>query len=206
MSFWDQQFSTEHYKYGTAPNAFVVSQAARIAPGSRVLVPGDGEGRNGVWLAEQGHDVTSIDGSAVGLEKTQTLARMRGVRITTVHADLVAWEPVAASVDAVVSIYLHFPPDVRTMIHAKFLHALRPGGLFLLEAFHPSHFGTSTFGPKDVSMLYSLDVLRADLAAFAATATGGAHEELLAEEVTVDLDEGPGHTGRAQVTRWVQRV
>ncbi|MCC7001028.1 MAG: class I SAM-dependent methyltransferase [Gemmatimonadaceae bacterium] len=206
MSFWDQQFSTEHYKYGTAPNAFLVSQAARIAPGSRVLVPGDGEGRNGVWLAEQGHDVMSIDSSAVGLEKTQALARSRGVRVTTVHADLVEWEPVAASVDAVVSIYLHFPPDIRAKIHAKFIRALRPGGLFILEAFHPSHFGSSTFGPKDVTMLYSLDLLRADLTAFAATATGGAHEELLAEEVTVDLDEGPGHAGRSQVTRWVLRV
>ena len=101
MSFWDQQFSTAHYKYGTAPNAFLVSQAARVAAGSRVLVPGDGEGRNGVWLAEQGHDVTSIDSSAVGLEKTQSLARSRGVRITTAHADLVAWEPVEASVPTV---------------------------------------------------------------------------------------------------------
>ena len=206
MSFWDQQFSTAHYKYGTAPNAFLVSQAARVAAGSRVLVPGDGEGRNGVWLAEQGHDVTSIDSSAVGLEKTQSLARSRGVRITTAHADLVAWEPVEASVDAVVSIYLHFPPDVRAMIHAKFLRALRPGGLFILEAFHPSHFGTSTFGPKDPTMLYSLAMLRADLAAFTTTAPSHPHEELLAEELTVDLDEGPGHAGRSRVTRWVLRV
>jgi SAM-dependent methyltransferase len=206
VSFWDQQFSSPQYKYGTAPNAFLVSQAARIDAGSRVLVPGDGEGRNGVWLAEQGHAVTSVDGSSVGLDKSQALARTRGVRLTTVHADLVTWEPDAGSVDAVVSIYLHFPPDLRAMIHAKFFRALRPGGVFILEAFHPSHFGQSTFGPKDVTMMYSLELLRGDLATFAAAMPGQRHEELLAEEVAVDLDEGPGHAGRSQVTRWVLRV
>lgn len=69
MTFWDQAFDIPGYKYGTAPNAFVREQAARLRPGGRVLVPGDGEGRNGVWLAAQGHEVLSVDGSAVGLPR-----------------------------------------------------------------------------------------------------------------------------------------
>lgn len=87
MNFWDQNFSAAGYKYGTAPNAFLVWQAQRLAPASDVLVPGDGEGRNGVWLAQQGHRVTAMDGSTVGLQKTQALAAERGVDITTVHGD-----------------------------------------------------------------------------------------------------------------------
>ncbi|WEE75558.1 TPMT family class I SAM-dependent methyltransferase [Comamonas testosteroni] len=74
MDFWDQQFSVEGYKYGTAPNAFLQSEAHRIAPSSKVLVPGDGEGRNSVWLAQQGHQVTALDVSSVGLQKAKALA------------------------------------------------------------------------------------------------------------------------------------
>lgn len=69
MNFWDQRFAEPGYKYGTEPNAFLREQATRFAPHSQILVPGDGEGRNGVWLAQQGHSVTSVDSSAVGLQR-----------------------------------------------------------------------------------------------------------------------------------------
>lgn len=88
-SVWDQNYrATADFKYGEQPNAFLVAQAARLAPASRILLPGDGEGRNGVWLAERGHAAFSIDGSAVGLERAQDLARRRGVTLHTTHADL----------------------------------------------------------------------------------------------------------------------
>ena len=77
--FWDQRFAGETFKYGLEPNAFLRAEATRLAPGSRVLVPGDGEGRNGVWLAQQGHRVCSVDASPVGLDKALQLARQRGV-------------------------------------------------------------------------------------------------------------------------------
>ena len=72
--FWDQRFAGETFKYGLEPNAFLRAEATRLAPGSRVLVPGDGEGRNGVWLAQQGHRVCSVDASPVGLDKALRLA------------------------------------------------------------------------------------------------------------------------------------
>lgn len=201
MSFWDQQFAAPGFKYGTAPNAFLQEQAHRLAPSSTVLVPGDGEGRNGVWLATQGHHVWAVDSSAVGLAKARALAGERGVTIDTVVADLAEWCPPPASVDAVVLIYVHFPPALRTLVHQRMLAALRDGGMLILEAFHPAQLGRTSGGPKDVSMLYTLEMLREDVAAAAADT----FEEIVAWEGETRLDEGPGHQGIANVVRLVVR-
>lgn len=194
MNFWDQNFSVEGYKYGTAPNAFMADQALRLQRASDVLVPGDGEGRNGVWLAQQGHRVTAMDSSRVGLHKAQTLANERQVVIQTVLADLNDWTPEPNSADVLVLIYLHLPPSLRAAAHQRLITALRPRGLLILEAFHPRQLSHSSGGPKDEAMLYTLDMLRQDFA--------GMHE-LLAYEGETSLNEGPGHQGLAHVTRWV---
>ena len=201
MNFWDEQFSAFESKYGTAPNAFLREQASLLQPGSTVLVPGDGEGRNGVWLAGEGHHVTTVDISRVGLGKARALAAERGVVIRTVHADLTEWAPIELSVDALVLIYVHFPPIVRATIHRKLLSGLRPGGLLILEAFHPNQLGHASGGPKDLTMLYTLELLRSDLA----SVPDAVFEELTAWEGETRLDEGPGHCGDAQVTRLVAR-
>lgn len=196
MNFWDQQFSAEGYKYGTQPNAFLAAQAHRLAPGSDVLVPGDGEGRNGAWLAGQGHFVTAMDGSAVGLEKARALAASRGVHLQTVQADLADWTPAPGSADAVVLTFVHLPPAIRLAAHRRLMQALRPGGLLLLEAFHPRQLPLRSGGPKDEAMLYTLAMLRQDFDGL---------DECLGEEVETLLDEGPGHQGPAQVIRWIGR-
>ena len=196
MTFWDQNFSAPGYKYGTEPNAFLREQAFRLSPGSRVLVPGDGEGRNGVWLAMQGHQVMSVDLSLVGLHKAQQLASEKGVALTVLQADLADWTPEPGSFDAVVLTYVHLPPAIRAAAHARLAAGLRSGGSFILEAFHPEQLAHGSGGPKDPAMLYDLAMLRADLAA--------SHlQELLAWEGQVTLDEGPGHQGLAHVTRYV---
>lgn len=195
MNLWDQSYSASGYKYGTQPNAFLVWQAQRLAPGSDVLVPGDGEGRNGVWLAQQGHRVTAMDGSSVGLRKAQALAAERGVAITTVHGDLADWAPDPASFDAVVLIFVHLPPTIRSAAHRRLAAGLRPGGLLLLEAFHPLQLQHSSGGPRDEAMLYAPELLRADF--------GDVLDELLLWQGEVTLDEGPGHQGKAHVTRYV---
>ena len=128
MNFWDQNFSAPGYKYGQYPNAFLVDQIPQLEAASDVLVPGDGEGRNGVWLAQQGHHVTTVDSSVVGLIKSKALATKRGVHITTVHADLADWVPNPDSADALVLIYLHLPPLLRASAHKRLLNALRPRG------------------------------------------------------------------------------
>lgn len=202
MTFWDQQFSIDGFKYGTQPNAFLRAQASRLAPGSEVLLPGDGEGRNSVWLAQQGHRATALDQSTVGLAKAQALAAERGVSLHVLQADLAQWQAQPDSFDAVVSIYLHLPPALRAVAHQHLFNALRPGGWFVLEAFHPRQLGYQSGGPKDEAMLYTLEMLRADLA----LATRADRHEVLAWEGETQLDEGSGHQGPAFVTRlMVQR-
>ena len=197
MNFWDQQFSGAGFKYGTLPNAFLLGQASRLPSAARILVPGDGEGRNSVWLASQGHQVLAMDGSAVGLAKAQALAAEQGVRIATQLADLADWQPPLAAFDALVLTYVHLPPAIRARAHQKLADALRPGGLLILEAFHPKQLERSSGGPKQLDMLYALADLEADFA--------GRLQWLLREECETVLDEGPGHQGPAWVTRLVGR-
>lgn len=196
MTFWDQNFSAPGYQYGTEPNAFLREQAFRLQPGNRVLLPGDGEGRNGVWLAVQGHRVTSVDLSLVGLNKARQLAAGKGVELAILQADLADWAPEPASFDALVLTYVHLPPAIRASAHARLAAGLRDGGWLILEAFHPAQLAHGSGGPRDPAMLYDLVMLRADLA--------GAHlQEALAWEGQTMLDEGPGHQGLAHVTRYV---
>ena len=196
--FWDQNFSAAGFKYGTNPNAFLEQQANRLPAAADVLVPGDGEGRNGVWLAQQGHHVTAMDGSSVGLDKAQALARERGVTITTVLGDLADWAPAPGAFDAVVLIYVHLPPAIRERAHRRLAAGLRPGGWLLLECFHPEQLPRTSGGPKDVAMLYTPELLTADFA--------GLLEPVMAWDGEAPLSEGPGHQGLARVTRWVGRM
>lgn len=195
--FWDQRFAGETFKYGLEPNAFLRAEATRLAPGSRVLVPGDGEGRNGVWLAQQGHRVCSVDASPVGLDKALRLARQRGVDIDVELGDLEVWAPVPGAWDALVLIYVHLPLAWRTPVHRRLAQGLRPGGRVIVEAFHPAQLGRDSGGPRDLDMLCTLEDLRADFGMFC--------EELSGWQGEVMLDEGPGHQGAAQVTRWSAR-
>ena len=197
MNFWDQNFSAPGYKYGTEPNAFLQAQSPRLPKGAHILLPGDGEGRNGVWLAQQGHHVTAVDSSPVGLEKAQSLARERQTHIHTIEADLADWTPPAHSADALVLVYLHLPPGIRRSAHQRLMQALRPGGWLIVEVFHPQQLQYHSGGPKDAAMLYTLDMLRQDFAGL---------KEVLAREEETQLSEGPGHQGQAFVTRWVAQA
>ncbi len=199
MNFWDRQYSAvEGYKYGTRPNAFLMAEAHRLPPHARVLVPGDGEGRNGVWLASQGHEVLTVDISEVGVARSRALAAESGVHVDTLVADLKTWAPPPGAFDAVVLMYLHMPAAMRTAVHHNVAAALRSGGLLLLEAFHPTQLGRASGGPKEIDLLYALDDIRADFKE--------AIEEVSGEELEVLLDEGPGHQGMAMVTRYRGRA
>lgn len=193
-AFWDGKFSGDTYAYGTAPNAHLLEQADHLFLGAKVLVPGDGEGRNGVWLARQGMDVLSVDGSAVGLEKARRLAAASNVPLKTQQADLLAWDWPEATFDGVVSIFLHFSAADRPRMHAAMAAALRPGGILILEAFRPGQLQHSSGGPKDPDLLYRAEDLRADFA--------GLRIDLL-EEGDCVLDEGPLHQGPAATVRLI---
>ena len=196
MNFWDQKYDMPDYKYGKLPNRFLQEQQVRLRPASTVLLPGDGEGRNSVWLAQQGHSVTAVDSSALGLDKIRRLAAEKGVAVDAQLADLEQWTPEPGSFDAVVLTYVHLPASWRAQAMQRLARGLRSGGWLVLEAFHPLQLGYSSGGPKDASMLYTLQTLRGDLAA-------AGLQEALAWEGEVLLAEGTGHQGPAYVTRYV---
>ncbi|MBK7906417.1 MAG: class I SAM-dependent methyltransferase [Gemmatimonadetes bacterium] len=201
MSFWDEQFAGDQFKYGTAPNSFLAGEAARLGARAQILVPGDGEGRNSVWLAGQGHQVTALDQSAVGLAKARALAAVRGVTIAPLQADLSTWSPEPDAWDAIVLTYVHLPPAWRRDAHRRLAGGLRRGGVLLLEGFHPAQLGRSSGGPKDVAMLFTLAMLREDFGPEGPAPL----TELVGWDGEVILDEGPGHQGAAMVTRFVGR-
>jgi 2-polyprenyl-3-methyl-5-hydroxy-6-metoxy-1,4-benzoquinol methylase len=194
QAFWDARYADEQYAYGTEPNAFLVEQQHHLDACMRALVPGDGEGRNSVWLAQQGMDVTAVDFSRHGLNKAQALAKSRGVKITTEQADLTVWQWPEDSFELLVSIALHFLPEYRQTMHQAMHRALVPGGILMLEAFHPDQLKYQTGGPPREDMLYTLDMLHEDFP----------DAEILHEEETVtNLDEGQYHWGYAALTRIV---
>ena len=196
---WDRQYAEEGYIFGTVPNVFLAAEAHRFKPRGRILVPGDGEGRNGVWLAGQGFAVTSVEASPVGVSKARALAAARGVQLDIQNVNLDIWDWPLEVFDGVAAIFVHFEPHARRIMHRRMLAALKPGGLLLLEAFTPKHVENRKAGSRGgppPEMLYTADLLRDDLS--------GADIELLREE-EVMLDEGSRHQGRAQVVRLVAR-
>lgn len=194
-AMWDERFARHGAGYGEEPNAYLRAQAtARLKKGMKVLVPGDGYGRNGLWLATQGFDVTTVDVSPVGVERARKSAAAAGVSAKILVCDLNDWSWPQGEFDAVASIYLHLPADQRTGIHGHILEALKAGGIVILEAFSPAQLQFSSGGPKTVDLLYTAAILRGDFA--------GAQVLELAE-TEVELSEGKMHSGRGAVVRGV---
>ncbi len=198
MPDWDARYAGDDYVFGTEPNDFLREHAPTIPPG-RVLCLGEGEGRNGVHLAELGHAVTAVDQSRVGLAKARVLAEARGVgeRLETIVADLEQWEPEERAFAGVVSIFCHLPPAVRTIVHGRAKRALAPGGLLIVEAYTPRQLAFTTGGPKDPALLYTIEELRADFAGL---------DLLVGRELERDVHEGARHSGRAAVVQVVARA
>lgn len=196
---WDARYAEPEYIFGEAPNAFLKSKAGLLRAGMKALVPGDGEGRNGVWLAGHGLDVTTVDASRVGVEKSKALAAKRGVPINALHADLEVWDWPTGHVDVIASIFLHFHPDVHVRLHGKMIAALRPGGLILLEAYTPrqlEHRKAGVQGGPPPEMLFTRELLAKDFAGM---------DIVELDEVDTTLAEGRRHIGPASVVRLVAR-
>jgi SAM-dependent methyltransferase len=196
QKMWDERFAQADPVYGHGPNAFLREQAAHWPPGGKVLVPGDGYGRNGLWLARQGFQVHTVDLSPVGVERAQSAARAAGLLVTMECADLATWTWPSGEFDAVASIFLHLPPHIRPTIHVSMLRAAKPGGVVILEAFCPAQLQYRSGGPKQVELLYTADMLRIDFQ--------GAQIIELAEKVA-QLEEGTMHSGPGAVVRAVVR-
>jgi SAM-dependent methyltransferase len=193
---WDAKYAGDDFFYGTEPNTFLVSAAGRLATGSRILSLGEGEGRNGVYLAGLGHDVVATDQSVVGLRKAQALARRRGVTIATVAGDLASLPIDAGAWDAIVSLWCHLPGVVRRPLHRAVAAGLAPGGLLILESYHPAQIGRGRGGPSDPDLMPTLDELRHELPGL---------EVLHAAELEREVSEGEGHQGLSAVVQFIAR-
>jgi SAM-dependent methyltransferase len=159
--FWDARYATDDYIFGTAPNVFLASQAERIRPGIQALAIADGEGRNGVWLAEQGARVHAVDVSPMALAKAHKLAAERGVSLNFEQADILNWDWPEAAYDLVVAIFIQFvPPPERDIIIDGIRRALKPGGVLILQGYTPKQVEFATGGPSSPANMYTTELLR----------------------------------------------
>lgn len=193
---WDERFSQPQPVYGEEPNAFLAEQSSRFQRGMRLLVPGDGYGRNGIWLARQGFQVHTVDLSQVGVERARKAAEVAGVSLTIEQADLSTWNWPVEEYDGVFSIFLHLPPELRAKAHASMLRAAKSGGLVVVQNFSPAQLKHSSGGPKQVEMLYTAAMLRQDFAPAV---------PLILEEKEIHISEGHMHSGPAAVVQAVFR-
>ena len=191
---WDERYQTPEYIFGDLPCQWLIMNQHRFPQSGEALALGDGEGRNGVYLAELGLRVISVDLSEVGLSKACDLAKKRGVAIQTVQADLEDYEIDPESQDLIVSIYCHLPDAIRKLVHKRAEVALKPGGLFLLEAFHHSQLKYQSGGPKTIDLLYDLDALLDDFQKL---------QILEAFDGLCYLDEGVRHSGLSHIVRLI---
>lgn len=161
---WDERYSAQEYAYGTAPNEFLVEKVSCIPPG-KVLSLAEGEGRNAVFLAQQGYCVTAVDASLVGLNKARKLAEKNNVTIEFVHADLADFDLGQNKWDGIVSIFCPLPSPTRKSLYRKVIAGLKQGGVFLLEAYTPAQLKHGTGGGNSADVMQSEQTLRLELAA-----------------------------------------
>ncbi|MGV8985676.1 MAG: SAM-dependent methyltransferase [Cypionkella sp.] len=194
---WNERFSGQDYLFGTEPADFLRREAANLAPRQKILCVADGEGRNSVFLAQQGHQVTAMDGSDVGVDKARRLAEARRVTVDFNVADIATWDWAGTTYDVVVAIFIQFAaPPLRKAIFDGMKTALKPGGLLLLHGYTPEQLTHNTGGPRAVENLYTEDLLAAEFADMQIV-------KLAAYEA--DVDEGAGHKGRSSLIDLVAR-
>ena len=194
---WDQRYSEDGYAYGTEPNYFLKEEFNRIPKAGNVLCLAEGEGRNAVFLAKQGFNVTAVDQSPVGLNKASKLAHVNGVEITTIVSDLADFDFEQEKWDGIVSISAHVPSTLRRQIHRQVVSALKHNGIFLLEAYTVRHTELQGIGGPPASQtdfFMSLDVLKDELR--------GLHF-IIGREVDRHLSEGKYHQGESAVVEVV---
>lgn len=197
LDLWNNRFAGETYVFGEEPNAFLARQRAHLPRSGRALAVADGEGRNGVWLAQQGLSVHSIDGSSVAQDKAGRLAATRGVALELELADLSDWSWPEATYDVVAAIFIQFAgPELRAAMFDGMKRCLKPGGLLLIEGYRPEQIAYGTGGPRVVENLYTEAMLAEAFAEF---------EILELAAYDAEIQEGPGHSGMSALVDLVAR-
>ncbi|MCU0415148.1 MAG: class I SAM-dependent methyltransferase [Ignavibacteriaceae bacterium] len=188
-NFWEERYSSEEYVYGVKPNQFFKQVLNKIPIPGKLLLPGEGEGRNAVYAAKMGWKVDAFDQSYNAKAKAEKLAMRNKVVINYSIVDLGTFTLTENHYNAASIIFVHFVPETRRTFHKKIIDSLKPGGKIILELFSKDQLGKSSGGPQDLEMLYSIDEIKNDF-------------KVLNEE-NVFLDEGEKHKGEASVIRFV---
>jgi SAM-dependent methyltransferase len=188
---WETRFGGEGYAFGKEPNYFLASCKPLLPKSGKALAVADGEGRNGVWLAEQGLDVVSLDFSPSGQVKAAALAKERGVRLTIVQADIHSWSYPENAFDVVVEIFTQFSaPAERERKWAGMRRTLKPGGLLIIQGYTPKQLQYATGGPKQLENLYTRRMLQEAFVGF---------RDMRIVEEELELHEGSSHGGMSAV-------
>ena len=196
---WEKRFAAPGYLFGTAPNAFLKSKAdlLKTKAGGKTLRIADGEGRNGVFIAEQGLDVLSLDISPIAQDKARKLAKERGVALRTELSDLATWTWPKAEFDVIVGIFFQFtPPELRRTVFANIKQALKAGGLLLIQGYRPKQLEYKTGGPSEIERLYTRALLEESFGDLAS---------LDIQEHDSIISEGAGHAGMSALIDLVAR-
>jgi len=192
---WDERYSSEDYAYGTRPNEFLAENFKQI-PKGRVLSLAEGEGRNAVFLAQQGYEVTAVDASRVGLNKARKLAEANNVSIEFIQADLATYDLGESEWDGVVSIFCPLPSSLRKELYEKLKFALKPNGVFLLEAYTPDQLKHGTGGGSSADVMQTEESLRRELPGL---------NFFYLKELERDVREGIYHTGIGAVVQAIAK-
>jgi SAM-dependent methyltransferase len=194
---WETRYAAPGYSFGKEPNYFLASCKPLLPRSGRALTVADGEGRNGVWLAEQGLDVVSIDFSPTAQKKARALAAERHVEIDFQEVDVHAWDYPLAAFDVVVEIFTQFSlPAERAVKWAGMRRSLKSGGLLIIQGYTPKQLQYGTGGPKRVENLYTRDMLETAFLDF---------REMTIVEEEREMQEGASHSGLAAVINFTAR-
>lgn len=193
INFWNKRYAEKVYAYGIEPNQFFKNQLAKL-PKGKILFAAEGEGRNAVYAAMQGFEVSAFDSSVEGKNKAESLAQNKNVAISYTVSGLEEIDFPENYFDILVLVYAHFPFEIRKKHHQKLIHFLKPNGIIIFEAFGKEQLNYTSGGPKQLDMLFSEDEIKSEFQNIDFT--------YLNTEETI-LDEGPYHQGKANVVRFI---
>jgi cyclopropane fatty-acyl-phospholipid synthase-like methyltransferase len=199
--FWDSRYSSEEYAYGVQPNEFLKAALDKYNLSGKILLPAEGEGRNGVYAAKKGLEVYAFDVSEAGKKKAEKLAKINNVKINYEVGDFFDLKLINEKYDVAALIFAHFSPETLSLYHEKIGQLIKPNGLVILEGFSKNHLemqkeNPNVGGPKIMELLFSTDQIKNDFPSF---------EILQLEEIVVELNEGEFHKEKGKVIRFIGR-
>lgn len=187
---WNERYAEREFAYGKEANDFLKAQLSDDGSGE-ILCVAEGQGRNAVYLAELGYQVTAADLSSVGLDRTKELAKEKGVKVDTLQVDLGEYSVANEAWDGIVCVFGHFPPSIRTHVLTQLYGGLKPGGFLLMEVYSVDQLNYGTGGPKEASMLYRLEELKELL--------GTSWDFAVLQQTEREVHEGSYHNGKSSV-------